>query len=176
MSVLTVVQTAQPTLDILDGKPTRFTVPYFSTSITLTSLLTSLLVGRLVYMGYRTKWYAGPQYTAAYVSVAAMLIETALPYAATGVLFIVCFARGSAAQNLVRPVLTQIMCINPELIILRVAMGRALSGRIPAAAPPGSRSSRFGTAQTFELTTVGSGTLQESQITPKKEDFSFSPV
>lgn len=109
MSILTIVQIVQPNLNILDENPTRFTIPYFSTSITLTTLLTLLLVGRLVYMSYRAKWYAGSQYTTAYVSVAAMLVETALPYAATGVVFIVCFARGSAAQNLVRPVLTQIM-------------------------------------------------------------------
>ncbi|EIW64900.1 uncharacterized protein TRAVEDRAFT_108702 [Trametes versicolor FP-101664 SS1] len=176
MSILTVVQIAQPNLRVLDGNPTRFTDPYFSTSITLTTLLTLLLVGRLVYMSYRAKWYAGSQYAAAYVSVAAMLVETALPYAATGVVFIVCFARGSAAQNLVRPVLTQIMCINPELIILRVAMGRALSGTIPAAAPPGFRSSRLRTAQTFELTTVGSSTLQELCTSPKKDDCSLPAV
>lgn len=109
MSLLTVVQLAQPDLGILDGNPTRFTVPYFSTSIALTTVLTTLLVGRIVYMGHRTKWYAGAQYAATYLSVAAMLVETALPYAATGVVFIICFARGSAGQNLVRPVLTQIM-------------------------------------------------------------------
>ncbi|KAI0824112.1 hypothetical protein BC628DRAFT_1411068 [Trametes gibbosa] len=167
MSILTIIQIAQPDLAILARNPTRFTIPYFSTGITLTTTLTLLLVGRLVYMGYRAKWYAGPEYASAYAWVATMLVESAFPYAFFGVVFIVCVARGSAAQNLVRPVLTQIMCINPELIILRVAMGRALSGRF-AAAPPGwsdAPSTAHTSGQnTFELSTVGSTTLHGSEV------------
>lgn len=53
-------------------------------------------------------------------------------------------------------------------------MGRALSAR-PAAAAPGAvrLDSRTDTAQTFELATVGSSTLREPEVTPKKGDVSL---
>ena len=48
-------------------------------------------------------------------------------YAVTSVIFIVTYAPKSNVQNLVLPVLSQVVCISPKFIILRVAIGRAVT-------------------------------------------------
>jgi hypothetical protein len=56
-----------------------------------------------------------------------MMAESAAPYSICGLVFIATFARGSPGQNLFLPILGQVMCLSPELIIWRVATGRAWS-------------------------------------------------
>ncbi|KAH9847670.1 hypothetical protein C2E23DRAFT_889776 [Lenzites betulinus] len=129
MSILSVFQTSRPDASLWSTTGVVFSVPYFSISIGLNILLTLLLVTRLLYMSYNAKHSIGPEHSKAYVSIAAMLLESATPYAVTGMIFIITYARNSNVQHLVLPILGQVMCISPEIIILRVAMGRAVESR-----------------------------------------------
>lgn len=75
-----------------------------------------------------------------------MIIESAVPYAVIGLVFHATYAQHSNARHAVLPVLSQVMvrpasfdshfirhsrldfqCINPELLILRVAQRRSLA-------------------------------------------------
>ena len=76
------------------------------------------------------------------MSIASMLVESAMLYAVTGLIFIITYAINSNVQNLVLPVLSQMVCISPELIILRVAMGRAVSASTYVQRTPARRPSR----------------------------------
>ncbi|KAI0649025.1 hypothetical protein C8Q79DRAFT_488197 [Trametes meyenii] len=125
MSILTLFQSSRPDADLWSQTTVQFSVPYFSISIGLNIMLTLLLVIRLLCMSSYIGRTIGPAHGKTYISVAAMLLESATPYAVTGLIFIITYARNSNVQNLVLPVLSQVMCINPEIIIMRVAMGRA---------------------------------------------------
>ncbi|KAI0667416.1 hypothetical protein C8Q78DRAFT_378708 [Trametes maxima] len=129
MSIMVVIQSSRPNGTLWSSSTVQFTLPYFVFSISLNLMLTLLLVGRLLYMSHRTKKALGAEHGAAYISIAAMLVESATPFAVTSVIFIITYAQNSNVQNLILPVLGQIMCINPEVIILRVATGRAVSSR-----------------------------------------------
>ena len=85
---------------------TPFIILYFSVSVSTTTLLHLLLVGRLVYMSYRTRWKGA---AATYASTYAMVIESAVPYAAISLVFLATYARHSDAQHAVLPVLSQVM-------------------------------------------------------------------
>ena len=88
---------------------TNFAIIYWSLSISLNIILTLLLVGRLLYMSHNARRSLGDEHAATYISVAAMLVESATPYAVTSLIFIITYARNSNVQNLVLPVLSQIM-------------------------------------------------------------------
>ncbi|KAM5531778.1 hypothetical protein V8D89_014548 [Ganoderma adspersum] len=131
ISILSVFQASRPTASLWTDTTVQFTVPYFSISIGLNILLTLLLVSRLLYMGYHARRTIGKDHSQTYISIATMLVESAAPYAITGLMFIIMYAHSSNVQNLILPVLGQIMCISPEVIILRVAVRRAISTRKP---------------------------------------------
>ncbi|KAH9945099.1 uncharacterized protein BXZ73DRAFT_38000 [Epithele typhae] len=137
MSFLTLYQASRPDASLWTHLTVQFTLPYFSISIGLNVLLMLLLVGRLYYMSWNASRTLGRQHGSTYISIATMLVESAAPYAITGIIFIITYARNSYVQNLVLPVLSQIMCISPEVIILRVATGRAVTSRPSATAASG---------------------------------------
>ena len=114
MSFLTLYQASRPDASLWTHTTVQFSLPYFSVSISLNILLTLLLVGRLFYMSERAKRAIGREHAATYSSIASMLIESAVPYAVTGLIFIITYARNSNVQNLVLPVLGQIMVRTPS--------------------------------------------------------------
>ncbi|KAI0833560.1 hypothetical protein BC628DRAFT_1308805, partial [Trametes gibbosa] len=109
MSILSVFQTSRPDASLWSTTGVIFSVPYFSISIGLNILLTLLIVVRLLWMSYSAKHSIGSDHSKTYVSIAAMLLESAAPYAVTGVIFIITYARNSDVQHLVLPILGQVM-------------------------------------------------------------------
>lgn len=96
---------------------------YFTLSIAFNILLTCLIVIRLMIARRRYSIVgAGP-----YVSVSAMLIESAFIYSAAGIAYLVVYGINNRGQNTILPVLAQLQTVAPLLIIMRVAQGRAWS-------------------------------------------------
>ncbi|KAJ8454764.1 hypothetical protein ONZ51_g12844 [Trametes cubensis] len=124
LSIPTILQLTCPHMGILHHTSTPFIALYISISISTTTLLHLLLVVRLVYMSYRSRWEGS---AATYLSIYAMIIESAVPYAILSLIFLATYARHSDAQHAVLPILSQVMCINPEMLILRVARRRSLA-------------------------------------------------
>ncbi|KAK7472489.1 hypothetical protein VKT23_000604 [Stygiomarasmius scandens] len=91
----------------------------------LNVILTIFIVGRLLYARYRIKSSLGSRYGQNYLSVASMLVESAALYSIWALVFLITYARGSAAQNILLPPLGQIQAIAPLLILTRVISGRA---------------------------------------------------
>ncbi|TDL20998.1 hypothetical protein BD410DRAFT_695577, partial [Rickenella mellea] len=127
LSILTLFQAARPGSTLATHNTVVFAVPYWSLSISLNLLVTLLIVLRLLMWRSKVIGVLGPQHSKTYTSIAAMMIESAALFSVAGLIFIICFARQSHVQNLILPVLGQIMCMSPELIIMRVALGRAWS-------------------------------------------------
>jgi hypothetical protein len=78
-------------------------------------------------MSRQVKHILGDSDARVYTSLASIMAESAGPYSICGLIFIATFATNSPGQNLFLPVLGQVMCISPELIIWRVATGCAWS-------------------------------------------------
>ncbi|PSS05386.1 hypothetical protein PHLCEN_2v3875 [Hermanssonia centrifuga] len=185
LSIIGVYQTAVPGNNIWSQVSISFLLPYLSISISLTIILTLLIVGRLLYTTRLVKTAMGEDHAKMYTSTAALIVESAAPYAFTSILFIIVFARGSNVQNLILPILAQVMCISPELIILRVARGNAWTTttttcppattvRFKAGAP--RRNDRSGETTSVILTDVilaetgdGRSTLASSQYIVKED-------
>ncbi|KII87189.1 hypothetical protein PLICRDRAFT_176971 [Plicaturopsis crispa FD-325 SS-3] len=101
-------------------------IPYWSISIALNIILTLLIAGRLLLMRRRLiQTIPNGGIASPYVSLSAMLIESAFIYSVNAVIFLVSYAVNSPIQNLALPLLCQTQVIAPLLIIVRVAQGRA---------------------------------------------------
>ncbi|KAI5898409.1 uncharacterized protein SCHCODRAFT_02612001 [Schizophyllum commune H4-8] len=125
MSIFLLYQVSQPTESLWLHVDVGLT--YFSLSLAVNLLLTLLIVGRLLSLSNQVTRMLGSQHARTYTSVAALLVESAAPYAVVNLIFIVTYGIGSPGSNVVLPVLSQIMCTSSVLIILRVANGRAWS-------------------------------------------------
>ncbi|TFK47279.1 hypothetical protein OE88DRAFT_1636850 [Heliocybe sulcata] len=127
ISCLLLSQIAQPGENMWQSLNVRFGITQWSLSIGLNFILTTLIVGRLLYMRRRLRHHFKDDHQAPYLSVSTMLIESALLNTVISALFLVSFARDSALQNIFLPLSSQAECIAPMLIVLRVAQGRAWS-------------------------------------------------
>ncbi|KAI0309238.1 hypothetical protein OF83DRAFT_1179865 [Amylostereum chailletii] len=95
--------------------------------MTLSIVLTILLVTRLLYMRHQVISAMGSHYGQMYASIASMLVESALPYGVFSFIFIILYGIQNTATNLFIPLLTQVECIAPMLIVIRVSRGDAMS-------------------------------------------------
>jgi len=104
-----------------------FAIPYFSLSVALTIISTVLITVRLMAGRRVIQKVLGTSHSAPYVSVAAMIIESAALYSIVGIFFIAFLITGNPGQNVLNPMIGQAMCISPNLIIARVAAGQSFS-------------------------------------------------
>ncbi|KAI0919681.1 hypothetical protein AcV5_001677 [Taiwanofungus camphoratus] len=131
LSILTTIQAARPNSSLWANNTLNFSVPYWSLSIALNLLLTILLISRLLYLRRMIlSTPLGHSLGSAYTGVAMVVLESALPYFLVSFVFIVLYGLNNTAANLFIPLLLQVACITPELIILRVAGERAMSSQI----------------------------------------------
>ncbi|KAF8880887.1 hypothetical protein BD779DRAFT_1398285, partial [Infundibulicybe gibba] len=88
-----------------------------SGAIAMRILLMRRSIGRLL----------GRQHAAVYTGVAALVIESALPFVIVSVVLLVLFGGQNTSQYLFIPLLAQITCIAPLLIILRMFLNQTWS-------------------------------------------------
>ena len=74
----------------------------------LNLLLSLLLTIRLLYMRHNLRSAMGTQYGKEYTGIAAMVVESALPYGIISIIFLVLFGKRDLSQNLLLPLLVQI--------------------------------------------------------------------
>lgn len=150
---------------------------YFSLSIALNILLTLAIVTKLLIVRRRIKHHAADsERLAQYVTVSAMMVESAALYAVCGILFLVPWGLKNTVEQLVLPTLGQaevrfvsayflncsfltrsMQSLAPLLIIVRVAQGRAWSSDTESRL--NGSTIRFGTTPrtaTIGLSSVGS--------------------
>jgi len=132
-------------------KSVQFSIAYWSLSISLNIILTLAIACRIWLVRRRTRQSLGFQHSGQYVSVSAMLVESAALYATWGLVFLICYARNTPMQNILLPPLGQVQGIAPVLILFRVAQGRAWSESTAA----NTNSSRY--SRSVPLTTLTGG-------------------
>ncbi|KAF9487993.1 hypothetical protein BDN71DRAFT_1376309, partial [Pleurotus eryngii] len=91
----------------------------------LNMLLTALIAAKILYRRRRLLTNGLVDAPSAYLGTAPMLIETAFPVALISCIFIILYARKNAAENLFVPLVAQVYCVAPQLIIIQVYRGQA---------------------------------------------------
>lgn len=124
-SIALLVAMTKPGADFWTNEAVKFSISYWSLSISLNIILTLLISGRILFIRNRVKMSLGAYHAKTYTSLVAVLVESAALYSVTGLIFIVSYARNSPFQNIVLPPLGLVQGIAPILILLRVAKGRA---------------------------------------------------
>ncbi|KAJ7793421.1 hypothetical protein B0H14DRAFT_3889355 [Mycena olivaceomarginata] len=129
LSAILIAELCQPGNSFWTAISMKLAIPYWAISISMTVILTTLIAGRLLFMRYRLDRLVGARTFTPYVTITAMLVESAALYSINGLVFLVSYGLNSPSQNLWLPLLGQTQSIAPLLIILRVAQGQAWSGR-----------------------------------------------
>jgi len=125
LSILAVFQAAQPHSSKWSHASFEFELPYWALTVSLNLVITIAVVYRLLTMRRAVISIFGTDHAKMYTSIISMVVESAAIYATTGIVCIIAFAMKSNVLNFLQPILGQVVCICPELIILRVSHGRA---------------------------------------------------
>jgi len=107
------------------GIAAQFGVAYTSISIGLNVVLTSLICGRIIHHGRQSRQYLGSTSSSTYYGIVAIIVESAIPYTLSGIAFVTVFALNSDLTILFLSIYVMFGCLSPQLLILRVASGRA---------------------------------------------------
>jgi hypothetical protein len=88
----------------------NFALGYWAGSIATTMLLTGFIVGKLLYIRSQLRGALGAEFDrrSPYVTISAMLVESACLYSACALAFIILFARNDPFQNIFLPILGQV--------------------------------------------------------------------
>ncbi|CAL1697855.1 unnamed protein product [Somion occarium] len=127
MSCLLLSELEQPGSTMWAPSNTVFAVGFGSTTVATTLLLSTLIVSRLLYTRYKLSKIMGSVELAPYLTVSAMIAESALLYVVCALTFMITYATGSTVSYLIYGFLGQAPSIAPLIIIRRVAEGRAAS-------------------------------------------------
>ncbi|KAJ7048680.1 hypothetical protein C8F01DRAFT_1213631 [Mycena amicta] len=115
LSAILIAELSQPGNTFWTTISVNLAIPYWSISISMTVILTTLIAGRLLFMRYRLQRLMGRNTPTPYVTLSAMLVESAMIYSINGLVFLISYGINSPS-------------IAPLLIVLRVARGHAWSG------------------------------------------------
>ncbi|KAF7367292.1 hypothetical protein MSAN_00791300 [Mycena sanguinolenta] len=127
MAILLIYESAIPRANFFGGHSVSFGVPYFWMTISLNIITTSLICGRLLAVRRRVRTILGEQYCQTYTGVVAVLLESALPFTVLGIAYVISYARKSPYSFAFVQIWADFCAISPQLIILRVAVGKAWS-------------------------------------------------
>jgi len=125
MGTLLLIRISNPENSLWDQETVKFIVPFCSLSLALSSLVTIIIVTRLIYTRRKITKAIGLQHTRQYISVAAILIESTVVATLCSLLFLIPYARGSAISNIFQGSICNTQISATLLIILRIAQGRA---------------------------------------------------
>ncbi|KAK2465014.1 hypothetical protein APHAL10511_003090 [Amanita phalloides] len=118
-------RTSQPAFSIYSTVALVYGAAYFLTSVSVNVVVTALIIVRLLLHRRAVSHLLPPDFFKGYLSVAAIVVESALLYSIFGVAFVVTYA----VNNPISQVFTSISLVCQQiagyLIILRVAQGRA---------------------------------------------------
>ncbi|KAF9235458.1 hypothetical protein BU15DRAFT_64814 [Melanogaster broomeanus] len=116
--------TAAPGTNLFAGLASIYALSYYTISALLNSSVTCIICYRMVSHGMRVKKQLGQEYAHTYFNVVSIIIESVLPYSLSGVAFLISLGIGSSTSIAFYSVYVMLMCISPQMLILRVIMGR----------------------------------------------------
>jgi len=170
MGTLWTLQSSQPGLSLYSKLPMAFGTSYYIISLSINIMLTILITIRLLMYRRIVAASLSPDHAKHYLSLAAILFESAALYSVLAIMFIVTYAINNPLNQIFLGVASSAQQIAGYLIIYRLADGRAWSTdtldsqSLPPTAVFGSVSNmRMTEISSFQLTatdhhtTVGTG-------------------
>lgn len=125
LSIISCYEAALPGANFFRGKAVAFGVPYAALTISLNVLVTSLICFRLLYLRRKVEKVLGPDMAKEYTGVIAIMVESALPFTLLGIGYVVTYGTNHPSSFAWVQVWGDFLALSPQLIILRVAMGKA---------------------------------------------------
>ncbi|EAU92219.1 hypothetical protein CC1G_10105 [Coprinopsis cinerea okayama7 len=124
LAIIQLVTAAMPGASLFNGKSINFGVPYYTITISLNVVITSLICYRLRRLSKTVSQALGRDNARMYTSVAAMLVESAAPYSLVGIMFLIPYALESQTALSFGQVWAKLTCICPQMIVFRVISGK----------------------------------------------------
>ncbi|KAH0828729.1 hypothetical protein J3R83DRAFT_3141 [Lanmaoa asiatica] len=125
LGILVIWTSNVPGGNFFSGVTYQLGLAYYSVTVFLTAMLTGSICFRVVWFGRTIKEYLGYEYASPYFAIVALVVESLLPCTLSGIAFLVSFGVGNQTSIGFACVYILLMCISPQMLILRVAMGRA---------------------------------------------------
>lgn len=125
LAIVQVVVSGEPNGNFFGMETIRIAVSYYAISICMNIVLTILICTRLLRASKDISNALGEECARAYTSAAAILVESAAFYSASGILYLIPYGMQLQLGVLFGQIWTMMSVISPLLIILRVVNGRA---------------------------------------------------
>ncbi|KAJ7280298.1 hypothetical protein C8J57DRAFT_1302225 [Mycena rebaudengoi] len=133
MGIMTMVQSAVPGSNFFRGKTVDFGVPWASLSVALNVTITALIAYRILRArSMIRRLQESNESLEVYVSVAAILIESALPFSVLGIIFAVTYGKNLPQAPGFLFAWASFATLSPQFIIFRVITGRAWTHDVAA--------------------------------------------
>ncbi|KAI9569215.1 hypothetical protein HD554DRAFT_625863 [Boletus coccyginus] len=107
------------------GISIKFMLVDYTISVFLSATLTCMICFRLWRHARGVKECIGAEFASPYINTAMLFVESVLPYTLTGIVFLVMYGIGNELGIAFSRVYTLMMCLSPQMLILRVAEGTA---------------------------------------------------
>ncbi|KAF8489954.1 hypothetical protein BU17DRAFT_53348 [Hysterangium stoloniferum] len=124
MAILEIITTAVPGGTFFSRKTIKFGLPYYTLSIALNIILTSCIVGRILFLYRRVHASLGYEAARVYTGVLSILIESAALYSIIGFMTIIPYGINAPTSIAFGQVWSKLAAISPQLILFRVSSGR----------------------------------------------------
>ncbi|KAK0432647.1 hypothetical protein EV421DRAFT_2089272 [Armillaria borealis] len=165
MAILLTVQSAIPGSNFFRGKTVDFGVPWVSLSVALNSIVTILIVIRILKVRRQLKAALGPTEVLSdtvkmYTGILALLVESVLPYSLFGVIFAITYGRNMDVAPGFLFIWGTFGAMSPQIIIFRVALGQGWTQQM-ASQLSSIMFTASGDSEQTESTCVVSGSQKE---------------
>ncbi|TFY55599.1 hypothetical protein EVJ58_g8145 [Rhodofomes roseus] len=127
--VLFLYASGNPHGDFFEGFAQNCGLGYYTTTIFLNFLTTTMIIGRLLWVARYMRKNLGRATSETYVNVIAIIVESALPYTLIGIANLITYGVRSDTNVLFAAMYGMMTGLAPQLIIMRVIKGRAISRR-----------------------------------------------
>ncbi|KAJ7602491.1 hypothetical protein DFH06DRAFT_1311448 [Mycena polygramma] len=145
LGIMLLFQASRPNATLWTKTTVNFGIPYYTITAALNVLITAMIATRLLLYRWTLHKVLGTEraLTVPYATVASMLVESCVLYAATSILFLVPYGIKNPISNVFIPILIQVQLLAPLLIILRVADRRGWNKDTATLDPTAATSIKF---------------------------------
>ncbi|KAL0058280.1 hypothetical protein AAF712_015051 [Marasmius tenuissimus] len=132
MSVVTLIQSTRPNSSFWSTTAIDFALAYYSLTVSLTIVATTLMILRLLTFRRRFKNVLGEAHAKKYTSIVTLLVESSALCAVWSVIFLGLYIVNHPVQFVFLASLAEVQIISPLLILYRVCKGTAWSSSTEA--------------------------------------------
>ncbi|TFK51057.1 hypothetical protein OE88DRAFT_1808561 [Heliocybe sulcata] len=124
-AVIAVVESALPGSSFFVKSSTNWGIPWISLTTAFNVMVTTLITTRILRARNLARTVMPHEMAETYTNIVAILIESSLPFTIIGVAFTVTLGKGLPSEAALAVIYGFFPGLAPQMIILRVAMGRA---------------------------------------------------